>query len=259
MTALGVLRRIRPPAFRADRSRDMFLASYPRSGNTWLRAILFEARVGRAPGTMAEIDLGIPDEHHRVSRMRVLDAAHEPRRRYIVKTHAPYRVATPYRDVAYIIRDPRDVIPSYFRYRSRKRGSTDADFEDFVRACLSGSIWPGSWYDHVRSWLYFGSRHGGHIGLFRFEDLVERNTAEIRRLGETLHLPDTVSLDDLFQRYDVERMRALEEAGNRKSERAPGFIGQGRAGAPQRDAVDAAIRRHAPHWIDLMAEFDYAV
>jgi hypothetical protein len=245
--------------FRPDRTRDCFLASYPRSGNTWLRAILFHARIGRAPADLAEIDLGIPDEHYPVAARSVLAPVPGSDAGQIVKTHTIYRIGTSYRSVAYILRDPRDAIPSYYRYLSRNGSHRGLSFWDFAQACISGSVWPGSWYEHVQSFRFYRSLHPDRIEIFRYEDLVAQPPAEIARLGYALNLPADANLSDLFRHYDLARMRGLEETGNRPSEKPAGFIGNGRADEGPRAFVDAAIRRDAPHWRDLMAELGYRV
>lgn len=175
----------------------------------------------------------------------------------IVKTHQPFRLGAPYNRFVCVVRDPRDVIPSYFRYLSRKNGLSDIDFEDFASACTSGSIWPGSWFEHVTSWRFFRSKHSESIDIFRFEDLVALDENEILRFGEALLLSSGVDLPSLFEQYDLETMRKLEIQGNRSSEKAPGFIGQGRATADRQRIVDTLIQKNAPHWRELMASVGY--
>ena len=138
-----VSRLIRGPAFESDRRRDIFLASYPRSGNTWLRAILFHASIGREPRNLAEIDRAVPDQHFRIARKDLLAPAHHPTGRHIVKTHDPYRFLRSqldYCDVALIIRDPRDVISSYFRYVSRDMRQKNAHSKTSRWLALLGAI-----------------------------------------------------------------------------------------------------------------------
>lgn len=249
---------LRGPTFRSDRERDIFLASYPRSGNTWLRAILFHARIGRAPQNLGEIDFGIPDEHQPPRRRKLLAPVH-PTERFIVKTHQPYRLRSPYQDVVCVVRDPRDVIPSYFRYLSRKKEVRDDEFEDFAIGCISGAVWPGSWFEHVASWQFFRSKHPDRICIFTYERLVALDAPEIERLGKALLLPSEVDPVALFRTYDLARMRALEGRGNRPGEPTTGFIGEGRASTSRREVVEATIQRHAPQWSDLMTALGYAM
>lgn len=257
---LNTLARVRTAGqFRPDRTRDCFLASYPRSGNTWMRAILFHARIGREPVDMAEIDCGIPDEHYAIATRSILAPRPGADPRQIVKTHSLYRIGTSYRSVAYILRDPRDAIPSYYRYLSRNGAHRGLSFSDFAQACISGSVWLGSWFEHVQSFRFFQLLHPDRIEIFRYEDLVAQPPEDIARLGRVLHLPADTDLPGLFRHYNLARMRALEEDGNRPTEKALGFIGKGRADEGPRAFVDAAIRNNAPHWRDLMAELGYRV
>lgn len=242
--------------FRSDRKRDIFLASYPRSGNTWLRAILFNARIGRAPQDLAEVDFGIPDEHQPPPRRKLLTPTH-PTDRFIVKTHQPYRLGSPYQDAVCIVRDPRDVIPSYFRYHSRKGKFEEHEFNEYAKACIAGAVWPGSWFEHIGSWSFLCSHDPDRVSIFTYESLVALETSEVQRLGKALFLPSDVDLVALFRSYDLARMRVLEDRGNRPNEPSTGFIGQGRASTSRREIVDTMIRQHAPHWSEFMTSFGY--
>jgi hypothetical protein len=80
--------------------REYYLASHSRSGNTWLRAIIFYLELGRKPINLAEIDYQVIDDHYKINEYQLL--AREDR--YIVKTHHP-RHHIP-RNYVYIARNP---------------------------------------------------------------------------------------------------------------------------------------------------------
>ena len=175
----------------------------------------------------------------------------------VVKTHQRYQRGVPYRNVIYILRDPRDVISSYFRYKQRFNKMGEDEFEGFATACTCGAIWPGSWFEHLRSWRFFEAEHGDKITIFRYEDLVDRNRQEIMRLGDSLQVGSEIDLADIFKKYDLEAMRMLEKSGNRLSEPQGDFVGRGGASPKKRDCVKTVITKHAPHWRELMTEFSY--
>lgn len=257
LTSAKILKRaLRGPTFQSAKNRDTFLASYPRSGNTWLRTVIFHASVGRAPKNLAEVDLGVPDEHAPPPRRKMLMAA-QKLNEAIVKTHQPYRSTASYRKVIYIIRDPRDVIPSYFRYLRRKGAVSEDEFENFAVGCICGTVWPGSWFEHVTSWRFFQSQYPKRACIFIYENLVAYDEVEVMKFGKALPLQHSIDISEIFRRYDLEMMKRLEKRGNRLSERAPGFIGQGAARSDMRRCVDTLIKQHAPHWQELMADYGY--
>ncbi|KQI71229.1 hypothetical protein AN191_13080 [Loktanella sp. 5RATIMAR09] len=108
------------------------------------------------------------------------------------------------------------------------------------------------------SWKHFHDIAPDRISLFQYQKLKMLDVAEIERFGRALKVPKTCELISLFKYYDIDRMRNLEELGNRSNESAPGFIGTGYAPAEQAAIVDDTIRQHTPHWYSLMTEFGYS-
>jgi len=74
---------------------------------------------------------------------------------YLIKSHEPLRGSSPYGDyrrVIYLMRDPPDVMLSYHRFAAavfNYRG----DLSGFARDWVCGRLWPGSWQEHINSWL----------------------------------------------------------------------------------------------------------
>src|SRR5437868_14217489 len=86
---------------------DIFLVSYPRSGNTWTRFLIGNLIHQDEPVTFANIESRIPEIYfnpdHRMRRL--------PRPR-ILKSHECFQPH--YRQIIYIVRDPRDVAVSFY-------------------------------------------------------------------------------------------------------------------------------------------------
>src|SRR5260370_25081443 len=124
---------------------DVFLASYPRSGSTWGRFVLFEILTGQdSTFDAVNRDLnGIKD--HKLGRRVLL---HDGR---LIGTHEPFRKE--YRRVIYMVRDARDVLVSehaFLRALDYFDGDLDRFAKSFVRGKVNGF---GSWHDHVTSFL----------------------------------------------------------------------------------------------------------
>lgn len=252
---------LKGPRVRPDPARDAFLASYPRSGNTWLRAALFDCVTGRAPRNLAELDTVIIDEHAPPHERDVpAEARCTPSGGTIVKTHFAFHLQRPYAMACHVVRDPRDAIPSFWKFLAGKKQAQG--FEDFVEAAVLGGVWPCSWFESAQSWIVCGAQRIGRFAMVRYEDLVAADAGSIERLAYGLGLGSAETLGARLRAYDLDRMRALEAAGNRKGERpaAPGedrFIGRGRASREMRDHVDSRIRAMAPHWLTLMNRLSY--
>ena len=98
----------------ADRSvtvrrNDVFLVSYPRSGNTWLRFIISNLVEPLAPVDFITLEHRAPDIH--INSDRAMQRLRDPR---FLKSHEYFDPR--YRRVLYVVRDPRDIVPSYYRY-----------------------------------------------------------------------------------------------------------------------------------------------
>jgi len=140
-------------AIRRAGKRRTAVASYPRSGNTWLR-YLVEAATGEPTGTIYQgsWDGGLG---------RVKDGV-------IIKTHLfdSHR----YTHAILIVRNPFDAIDSYFQYQRQMWGREGLSWSGFVPKAVA------YWQFHARHWL---SARLQKV-LVRFEDLRRDPAKELR-------------------------------------------------------------------------------
>ena len=127
------------------RPADIILASYPKSGNTWLKSLLVTLIEGTPPDLdrlerlVPYVGLGDPPEMIAGSRL--------------LKTHEAFSPA--YRRGIFVLREGREVAVSYFHATRRWRGQGSlARFEAFLPSLLDGRIDHYTpWQDHSLSWL----------------------------------------------------------------------------------------------------------
>lgn len=186
-------------------AQDVFLASYPRSGNTWLRFVLGEATTGTSI-TFDNVDEVIPElRWHR--RGLPIFANHGR----LIKTHEPWR--REYRKAIYVVRDPRDVALSQFA-RSQQLGIVDPNFDVFLPLYLQGRarVHPyGTWAAHIRSWMDGPLAQEGKLLVVRFEDLRTNPQEELTRMVAFVDVPATLeTIRTSLANNTVERMRAKE-------------------------------------------------
>jgi estrone sulfotransferase len=149
------------PLHNVDAS-DVFLVSYPRSGNTWVRSIVAEIIYGRSGDRLSGISRLVPDIHVQdIDRMQL----GYPR---VIKSHFAY--TEQYKRVIYIARDPRDVCLSYYQY-VRQRNNYRHSLDRFIEEVCNGDIFPGTWHHHVMSWVFSGNHSKKDFLLIRYEDL----------------------------------------------------------------------------------------
>jgi hypothetical protein len=192
---------------------DCFLVSYPRSGNTWTRFLVGNLLDRDNPVTFTNIESRIPEIYFNSDHsMRAL-----PRPR-LLKSHECFQPH--YRQIIYIVRDPRDVAVSFYHHNVKAGNIADNyPMQDFIPRFVNAEFdtkW-GSWSDHVRSWLFLRQGQPGFM-LLRYEDMQRELTRELGRVAAFLHKYSFPSVDGnrdalvrAIELSSPERMRALEK------------------------------------------------
>jgi hypothetical protein len=206
----------------------IWIASYPKSGNTWLRFLLCNLVFGPVESA-AGLNERIPDLHE----MQAVPGF-GPGLTF-VKTHFPYTPALPLVErtaaAIYIIRDPGDVMLSNFHYARRSGVAADdgaGQLERYVDSFLGTGGDPrwvklgmGSWAENVVSWHTARSRIP--VIWLRYEDLLADTVGIARTLCGHLRLTrGAAELEAAVAAASFERMRAIEEADI--SARRPGIF-----------------------------------
>jgi hypothetical protein len=184
---------------------DVFLASYPRSGNTMLRFILAEALSG-TPSSFDNIQQSIPEIGVHANAQALL-----PRNGRLIKTHEPYRSS--YRRAIYIVRDVRDVMLSCFARETAMDVLHIRSLDDYVLPFMQGRMTRfGSWQDHVESWLNSPLAQRGDLLLLNFETMKKDLEGTVLRclqfLGANI---DPVSILDAVRNNSLKKMRGKED------------------------------------------------
>jgi len=199
---------------------DVFVASYPRSGNTWLRFMLFEILLGQSP-SFNHVDKVVPDIGKQGKASPVL-----PNRGRLIKTHEPYRPE--YRKAIYLVRDARDVALSEFAYQ-KALGLAEDDFDQFLQRFLRGAVNPfGSWMAHVDSWMSAKDEGRAPILLVRFDELRRDPEASLGKMMEFLEVPiEAEVIHRAVANNSVEKMRDQEKRNPVKASAKGRFIRSG--------------------------------
>lgn len=258
-----------------------WLASYPKSGNTWVRCFLsalagggvierfdeiVQAAHASASRPWLEAMLDVPSSdfsaadfiHARADLHRMQAATVELSR--ILKVHDCYDPAlfpaAVTAGVVYIVRDPRDVVPSLAAHLGKSLDQAIASMSDdhFRLAARPGVYFPqgpqwlSSWSRHAESWLV---PRQAPVLLLRYEDLCADPALQFRRLLDFVGLScDEAAMQGALRATRFEALRAKEARDGfpERSRFAARFFRQGTAGA-WRQALDPeqAARVQAQH------------
>lgn len=206
-------------------SNDVFVASYPRSGSTWLRFILCELLTGTETSfDLVDTSVAGVGRHQKAPHLL-------PNSGRLLQTHEPYR--SEYKRAIYLVRDVRDVIISEYLFCRRVRyfaGEFDTFFELFLHGKINRY---GFWGDHASSWLGYAEKHPGQVLIIRFEDL-QRDTVQIvsqcLNFLEVNHTSSQVS--QAVQNHNIAHMKQKEDEAEKFKINAEGlrFVTDGAVG-----------------------------
>ena len=196
--------------------QDMFLASYPRSGSTWLRFILFQVLAGEDPG-FGNLEKRLPEIHIHRGAPPIL-----PNGGRLIKTHEQYR--SEYTRAAVLIRDVRDVFLSTFAGCTALGLApivSNGDMDSFLEAFVRGkALQQGSWQDHTLSWLRSPLAENGNLLVVRYEDLRQKPEENVGKLLEFFGVtPNYQAIRKAIEDNSLQQMRKKEENAKKTGER----------------------------------------
>lgn len=239
-----------------------WLASYPKSGNTWVRMMLTAYRWGAVDiNTTGEIVMGDcqPYAYHSVAPMQLCDMtpteilflrhaalahinARFPHNPVMLKTHSaniragsvdmiPKEMSGP---SVYLVRDPRDVLISYAEHMGHTLERAAETMNNMGSALDQGELGIyhhlTTWSQHVRSWA---ENAQFPVLVVRYEDLLEDTESEFKRILEHLGLDvDDERIGAAVEQCRFERLQAQEEENGFReaSAKAERFFKRGAAG-----------------------------
>jgi hypothetical protein len=242
------------------RPDDRWLVSYPRSGNTWVSFLLTTLGNLDDPTTFANLESRCPDIYGHTDRF--LEQLPSPR---MLKSHEPYTSA--YSRILYLVRDPRDVAVSYYRFLLKVRTidaamSTDEFLDGFIAGRWGEGY--GSWGEHVGSWLG-ALRHDSRFHLLRYEDLHAQPVPRLQEAAAFLGIETTeaeaaraveLCSSDRMREHERRESSGIPELKDTRQD-IP-FIGSATVGRGAAELSAAQLARIEAGWGDLMKELGYA-
>ena len=211
------------------RDDDVIIATYSKSGTTWMQQIVAQLIFNGAEGLdLHNLSPWLDFRHLPREDVERLEA--QPHRRFI-KTHLPVDalVISPKAKYLYIGRDGRDTAWSYFNHQSNvteKAKGVQDDLPDefgprdppcpdnaheFYRMWFEGNgtfIWP--FWEHVRSW--WAVRDQPNVKLIHFNDLKSDLTGSIRSIAVFLGISmDEATFPKIVHHCTFDYMKANAE------------------------------------------------
>lgn len=190
------------------------IASYPKSGRTWLRFILanyfdlvFDLGLAIDLHSMFQV---IPnDQLDEVRGRRAFRFERRPGMPFLFASHAPYRRALfAGKRVLFMLREPKDLMVSAYFHKARHGGGYQGGIKPFLRDPQHGIA------DYVRYSNRWAERLGAHPHLVTSYERLAADSEQVvlAVLGLFEVRVDRAALAEAVARSRFERMRALEVA-----------------------------------------------
>jgi len=244
---------------------DVFLVSYPRSGNTWTRFLLGNLLYPDSPVTFSNIETRIPEIYF--NRDRVLRALPRPR---MLKSHESFQPHYPH--VIYVVRDPRDVAISFYHHNVKARNvPDDYPMTSFVPRFVAGEFDQkfGSWRDNVLSWITLRGENPNFM-MLRYEEMKRDTAGSLLQVVTFLEHGSFRKIDSspktlqrAIELSSPERMRTLEkeEAASwvltKGTRRDKPFVRTAKAGGWKSQLAPESVEAIESAWGDLMQNLGY--
>jgi hypothetical protein len=273
-----------------------WLASYPKSGNTWMRAFFTNLRRdAAAPAHINRLDAGAAADrmsfdaalgyesgdltHEEVDRLRpdvYLHQAGKAKRPFFCKVHDAYtflpdgRRLFPLEATAgalYLIRNPLDICVSYAHYAGQPACDTIiAWMEDPHFALLADDDRLEfaqvrqrvlTWSDHVRSWV---DAPDLRVQVIRYEDMKARPVETFTAAAAFVGMPeDRTRIERALQFSSMEELQRQEREHGYHATLAPKrtFFRNGKVGSWREALSDSQVARIIRAHREVMLRFGY--
>ena len=237
----------------------IWLASYPKSGNTLLRSMLAAyffsidgiynfnliKNIKQFPHGGLFIKMGVDIKNHNETIKNYIKAQESFNKKdtlQFLKTHSylfNFNKENPFTNfnnslgAIYIVRDPRNVVTSFSKYR----GLTHEEMADYmITGSGDGLTWTNTWAINFHSWKLF-KEYKKYL-LIKYEDLINNRELTFLNVLKFVHKAknvqfalDKVKFDNVIKTTTFDNMQKLEkekgfsEAGinERTGEKVPFF------------------------------------
>ena len=193
----------------------VWLASYPKSGNTWLRFSVAALIAGEMPSS-AFVKERMPDIHEPGFKpFPMADQGY-----VFAKTHYMFSDTMPGAGQTvgfiYMVRNPIDVLASNYNYIRRNAPNRILELDSYIDAYLENYGEPnwirlkmGSWIENISTWIEESSKRPGLV--MKYEDMLKDPIAVLKLIANFLDIER--SDEQVQQAADLcsfESMRSLE-------------------------------------------------
>lgn len=187
---------------------DVILASFPKSGNTWLRYILARAIYPEGQINQQNLQHYFPTVYK--NSAQEIKKLSSPR---FIKTHAAFFNLYP--RCIYMLRDIRAVAVSGW-FHAKVKVNYTGSLEEFITGPLNKTF--GPWHWHVSEALDYQQIHPTKILIVRYEELLSNPNQSIQQILDFTGLNPLVSTEEIKNQTSFQKLQQLEKSGGQNPE-----------------------------------------
>ena len=194
-----------------DDQTAIFVASYPKSGTTWMQWIALNL-LSNNPSLITldssfhiskfspfyEIDPHWEDDGQFSS---LFSENHESLGSKLFNTHLPFKNMPLGRRAKYIyvVRNGKDVCTSFFYHLTNQtdNGGLECNFPEFLTNWCDGEIYYGNWLEHVKEWVLASQEQSNNILIVRYEDLKSNLIDSLLKIAK--HIQSTKTEEEIME------------------------------------------------------------
>lgn len=219
----------------SDGRKTLFISSYPKSGTTWMQAIIYNLLSNGnqnfkhiseySPFFEIEKTWMVPQDGSTMTLKQIYEDNHRQLNWRVFNTHLRWDMMpkAPNMRYIYVVRNGKDVALSFFQHLSNQ---DDADcftgsLLDFVNQWCDGVIPFGNWINHLQSWMEAYQNHNSvvvdgqeqpTILLVRYEDMIAQPLECVLRIISHLELEiNAERAQELLQYVSFDYMKTHQE------------------------------------------------
>ena len=212
---------------------DVFVASYPKCGTTWMQYIVYLLMNGaRALPPGRKLEEFFPHlEEVGTEGVQAL-----PERR-MIKTHLPFEVMPFHSDAryVYVARNPFDCAVSFYHHTRgfvHHYDFAEGTFDDFFECFIAGEVDFGGYFEHLLSW--YAQRSAANVLFLTYERMQRETERVIAEVGAFLGEPaaliarDAAAVAAIREESSFKRMsRDQRRWSSARPEGMPEFVRKG--------------------------------
>ncbi|XP_031129718.1 cytosolic sulfotransferase 12-like [Ipomoea triloba] len=178
------------------RPSDVILSSFPKTGTTWLKSLLYSiinrSSLHNPHDLVPFLEFQVYGDHHQESSTHL--SSEDTTR--LFNTHIPYQLLGKTLEssgcrVVYVARNPKDTLNFLWHFANKWKMAEEApwELEEAVEKFLRGTVPTGPYYEHVLGYRMANLKNPSKFFFITYEELKDDTKTHVKRLAEFLGCP----------------------------------------------------------------------